>query len=261
MGIKSVLHAILFAFSVTSAQSVANDSRRSYPQLPYYGPNCWNFVLINKKAMPFYRMVGMHEFWLYVNSPYCRELSPQEKPLIGDIGSAISAEYGIIHSFLLISPTMVLSKASPYQDSQIEQQPLGELSNNQHEPLIYHRCDFSKMKLVDSSLHDLEDQIDKHLTAQLTLSGNQLNKMLNDLLGTREQLRNSPNAQNNKDYFLKTARLFKIDSLINQVFMLMSEKERTEFVSIETAQKLVEMSHDIQAKTEETKQLIKKRFK
>lgn len=248
MSFKGLLFSILIAFSVTSGKSFASGEK--YPQLPYFGPNCWNFSLMYKKAMPFYRTVSMHEFWYYMNTPYCRELKKNESPRLGDIGSAISAEYGIVHSFILISPSMTLSKGSPYPDNQIDEQPLSELSNNLHFPLLYHRCDFSNFKYPQGHLFSLENRIDKYLTNQLPIDSKDLIKILEDLIKEKEALtKTSPELT-----------LIRLESLIVQTFMLIPETDRIN-VSEELFVKLKTVLDTFEAKTLKIKSLIKERFK
>lgn len=258
MGFIRLLYAILIAFSVTGAQSFASDN--PYPQLPYFGPNCWNFVLMYKKAMPLYRSVNMHEFWYYMKSPYCHELNPDQKPIAGDIGTVLSLEKGIAHSFILIDPKTTLSKGSPYPDNQIEEQPLAEISDNPNFPIIYHRCDFSKVKMMPKdSLYPIEIRIDQYLTSKRPIDHKDLNQIIVDLLIRRETLLGS-DFKSTGDSFYKMTTLFKIESLATQAFQLIPEKEQ-DIVSAETTQKLISLSTELYMEIEKIKSEIKKYFR
>lgn len=248
MGFKGLLFSILIAFSVTGDKSFASGD--PYPQLPHFGPNCWNFALMYKKAMPFYRAVNMHEFWHYMKSPYCRELGKNEKPAVGDIGSTISEEYGIIHSFALITPEMTLSKGSPYPDSQIEQQALSELTGDPNFPVIYHRCDFSKFKMPQDNLRQIEIRIDKYLTNQTPVDSEDLIKILDVLIKEKEALPKTANS----------FTVMKIESLLLQTFMLIPEADRKK-VKDESFSKFMPTMDAIELQNQEIKNLIKERFK
>lgn len=98
------------------------------------GPNCWNTALVSAKLIPTIRETSDVEFDLYLKSPLCRQLSPNEKPRTGDIGS-IEARSSIgdsfhVHGFIHVGDGIVYNKTGLDVKDRFKLQSYEEMHKN-----------------------------------------------------------------------------------------------------------------------------------
>lgn len=86
-------------------------------ELKTYGPNCWSAALLTTAMINSPRPVSKPEFWFWLNSDYCRAVSPDEVPKRGDIGSLFSINEGNTHSFVYLDANTAFEKRDPYPRS------------------------------------------------------------------------------------------------------------------------------------------------
>lgn len=87
--------------------------RLSNLKIESYGPNCWNSALLVSGLTDAVHYTDQSEFWLWMNSPYCKALPPESQLEYGDIGSVFSAKSGHFHSFMRINDDTLFQKAGP----------------------------------------------------------------------------------------------------------------------------------------------------
>jgi hypothetical protein len=199
-----------------------------FPKIHHFGPNCWNFALKNVNAMENYRAVSVHEFLHYVNSPYCKKIQEIENRRKGDIGSLILPGTGLTHSFVYLDETSAFAKGSPYVDQQIKKEDVAALKGIKAGRIVYQRCDFSNLDVViNSFLPDVNVQISKIESAiqRYLVTGAAIeNEILRTFLKLLMKLRSArvePAARQIAGFAPK-ALLYRTDSLIIQIFMLMN---------------------------------------
>lgn len=92
------------------------------------GPNCWNTALLSARVALFQRASEAEEIRFWTHSPLCRELSPEEPRLPGDIisvsGPGDSPE---LHAFVYITDKLAFAKNGfdvqfPYELQALERQ-------------------------------------------------------------------------------------------------------------------------------------------
>jgi len=92
------------------------------------GPNCWNTALLSARVVLSQRASEAEEIRFWTHSPLCRELSPQETRLPGDIisvsGPGDSPE---MHAFVYITDKLAFAKNGfdvqwPYELQSLERQ-------------------------------------------------------------------------------------------------------------------------------------------
>lgn len=157
-------------------------------QISVQGPNCWNAALLKAGLNHSLRFTPKAEYWFWMTSPYCRALSVNERPRLGDLGSLFWSGHGHYHSFVYLNDQWVFSKNSPdpkytYEVQRFEKmfQPAAErvgrncgattnrrMNSNCPYKVIFHRCqplekDFfendAEIKKWDEQLKQIEEQI------------------------------------------------------------------------------------------------------
>lgn len=89
----------------------------------YNGPNCWNLSLVMKEILPGLRYSTPDEMAYYMRPPICRNLAPDEKKQVGDVGAIRGVFEGLkeeSHGFIYLSDDLSyskngFSKVAPYE--------------------------------------------------------------------------------------------------------------------------------------------------
>lgn len=97
----------------------------------YDGPNCYNLVLNYQAVTTGLYDSSYQELDAYVNSPLCRELSPTESVMPGDLG-IIKDGIGYIHGFIYATKNIAYTKNGITKDNPYQLQNLKEVFDLYH---------------------------------------------------------------------------------------------------------------------------------
>lgn len=207
------------------------------------GPNCWNGALLKTGLVHSVRFVPKGEYWFWMQSHYCRQLSLNEKPQKGDLGSVFWSGHGHYHSFIYLDDQWVFSKNSPDPKYEYKVQRFEDMFNEGHKSkakrcwqnnlarqkqncefrVAFHRChplekDFfsgdKSIKAWDQMIKPLEEQVFSWTVGDSSLSLGEYEQTVGKLYAILLDIQKSNGKSTDK---LKT---FRIEALEYRVLGL-----------------------------------------